>query len=53
MKRATREISSAESPKVFWELGLLRTLPMMQAQKERIGESGPLRDDLRIIERRD
>jgi hypothetical protein len=50
VRRATREIISAERAKVFWEFGPLRTLPMVRAQT-RIGrEKGPLRDDLGEIE---
>lgn len=50
MRRATREIISAERAKVFWEFGPLITLPMVRVQT-RIGkEKGALRDDLGEIE---
>lgn len=50
MRRATREIISAERAKVFWEFGPLRMLPMVRAQT-RIGREKGLRsDDLGEIE---
>lgn len=51
MNRATSEIANAEKANAFWDTWLLRTWPISRLSQEERIRDGPLKDDLRRIEK--